>query len=133
MLNLITDNLDVWASAELPAKTGGRGRPASSSKSPHGIQKLRELILELAVRGKLVLQAPDDEPAFELMKKIAAEKKRLFKEGKIHSLKALPEIGSDEISFELPEGWEWVRFGEIAQHNSGKTLDGGRNSGELRE
>ena len=130
---LLTDQLDIWASAVLPAKTGSRGRAASSSKSPHGIQKLRELILELAVRGKLVPQNPSDEPAIELLKRIVAEKKRLLKEGKINSLKALPEIGSDEISFELPEGWEWVRFGEIAQHNSGKTLDGGRNSGELRE
>ena len=62
MLNLITDNLDVWASAELPAKTGGRGRAASNTKSPHGIQKLRELILELAVRGKLVPQNAEWKP-----------------------------------------------------------------------
>jgi type I restriction enzyme S subunit len=63
MLNLITDHLDVWASAELPAKPGSRGRSASNGKSPHGIQKLRELILELAVRGKLVPQDADWKPS----------------------------------------------------------------------
>jgi len=132
-LNIITDHLDIWTAAKTPKKAGGRGRGANTKKSPHGIKKLRELILELAVRGKLVPQDSNDEPASVLLEKIASEKERLIKEKKVKNQKALPKISSDEISFVLPKGWEWVRFGEIAQHNSGKTLDRGRNSGELRE
>ena len=82
------------------------------ASAPNGIQKLRGLILELAVRGKLVSQDPNDEPASELLKRIRAEKERLVAEGKIKREKALPAIG-EEKPFELPEGWEWVRFGEI--------------------
>jgi type I restriction enzyme S subunit len=129
MLNLITDHLDVWASAELPVKTGGRGRAASSTKSPHGIQKLRALILKLAVRGKLVAQDTNDEPASDLLKRIQVEKAKLIAEGKIKKDKTLPPIAEGEKPYELPKGWEWVRFGNIAQHNSGKTLDSGRNAG----
>ena len=121
MLNLITDHLDVWASAELPAKTGGIGRAASNGKSPHGIQKLRELILELAVRGKLVPQDANDEPASELLKKIAKEKVRLSKLGLIKNKKAPPEIQNEEEPFDLPEGWEWARFPSVCDYMPGKT------------
>jgi len=99
--------------------------------APNGIKKLRELILELAVRGKLVAQDSSDEPASELLKRVAVEKKRLVKDGKSNALKPLAEI--EEEPFELPDGWEWVRFGEIVQHNSGKTLDSGRNTGHPRD
>ena len=62
-MNVITDNLSLWASAEVPRSTGGRGRSSNSSKSPYGIQKLRELILDLAIRGKLTPQLSNEEPA----------------------------------------------------------------------
>src|SRR5690606_6084577 len=78
------------------------------------INKLRELILELAVRGKLVPQNPDDEPASELLKRIEAEKARLVKEGKIKKQKPLPPVSDDEKPFELPQGWEWVRLDNLA-------------------
>lgn len=110
----------------------GRGN-GSANSSLYGIKKLRELILELAVRGKLVPQDPNDELASLLLEKIAKEKARLIKEGKIKKQEPLPEISDEEKPFELPQGWKWVRLGGIAQHNSGKTLDGGRNSGSLRE
>lgn len=93
--------------------------------APEGVKRLRELILELAVRGKLVSQDPTDEPASELLKRIRAENAKKDR--------SAPEIGEDERPFELPGGWEWVRFGEIAQHNSGKTLDKARNSGVPRD
>ena len=74
---LITDHLDLWTAALKRKSSAGRG--SSSKVELYGIKKLRELILELAVRGLLVPQDPNDEPASELLKKIAAEKVRLVK------------------------------------------------------
>ncbi|MDP3279468.1 MAG: restriction endonuclease subunit S, partial [Nitrosomonas sp.] len=74
------------------------------------VTELRKAILQLAVMGKLVPQDPNDPPASELLKDIEAEKKRLVKEGKIKALKPLAEIKPEEAPYELPEGWEWVRF-----------------------
>jgi type I restriction enzyme S subunit len=121
MPNVITDNIDVWTSANIPKSNGGRGRGArSSNQSPHGIKKLRELILELAVRGKLVPQDKKDEPASVLLQKIAKEKSRLIKEGKIKKQKPMPEITDDENSFDLPVGWVWVRNGSLFKLRKGK-------------
>jgi len=107
--NLITDHLDLWTAAVRPKSSAGRGN--NSKLELTGIKKLRELILELAVRGKLVPQEPSDEPASVLLERIAAEKARLVKEGKIKKPKALPEIGEEDKPFELPEGWEWAKLG----------------------
>lgn len=100
--------------------------------APNGVRKLRELILQLAVQGKLVPQDPKDEPASGLLERIEAEKARLVKEKIIRKTKIEP-ITPEDKSFELPPTWEWVRFGSIAQHNAGKTLDKGRNKGQLRD
>ncbi|MDD3082711.1 MAG: restriction endonuclease subunit S, partial [Desulfobacterales bacterium] len=114
MVNLITEHIDIWSAAQTP-KSNGAGRGNGSARhSLHGIKKLRELILELAVRGKLVPQDPNDPPASDLLEKIAREKARLFKEGKINKQKPLPEISEDEKPFELPEGWEWARLGDLS-------------------
>ena len=102
---LITDNLDIWASAIKAKSSVGRG--SSKKIDLYGIKKLRELILELAVRGLLVPQDPKDEPASALLKKIAAEKAKLIKEGKIKKQKPLSTIKDEEKPFELPKGWEW--------------------------
>lgn len=83
------------------------------ASAPGGVTRLRELILTLAVQGKLVPQDPKDEPACELLKKIRAEKTRLIAEGKIKRDKPLAELRDDEKPFELPKGWEWVRLPEI--------------------
>ncbi|HEY5141839.1 MAG TPA: restriction endonuclease subunit S [Methylococcales bacterium] len=82
--------------------------------APDGIKKLRELILTLAMQGKLVPQDLNDQPASELLKEIEAEKKRLVKEGKMKQPKLLPEIKLEEVPYELPEGWEWVRLGAVS-------------------
>ena len=74
--------------------------------APNGVQKLRELILQLAVRGKLVPQNPNDEPASVLLEKIKAEKERLSKEGKVRKTEPLPPVEADKIPFELPKEWE---------------------------
>ncbi|MEN4240488.1 restriction endonuclease subunit S [Serratia marcescens] len=114
---LITDNIDIWSSALQTRSTAGRG--SNGKIDLYGIRKLRELILELAVRGKLVPQDPNDEPASELLKRIAAEKAELVKQGKIKKQKPLPEISEEEKPFELPVGWEWVRFGDISEIERG--------------
>ena len=116
---LITENLNIWTAAI--KKRGSQGRGSSKKIELHGIKKLRELILELAVRGLLVPQNPNDEPASVLLEKIASEKEQLLKDGKIKKQKALPEIGEDEKAFELPKGWEWGRFDHIGSTNIGLT------------
>jgi type I restriction enzyme S subunit len=83
------------------------------AEAPDGIARLRELILQLAVRGKLVPQDPNDEPARLLLERIAAEKARLVKEGKIPKPKSLPLVDEDEVLFEVPEGWTLIPFGEV--------------------
>ncbi|QPF28340.1 restriction endonuclease subunit S [Klebsiella sp. BDA134-6] len=108
---LIVDHIDTWTTALQTRSTAGRG--SSGKIDLYGIKKLRELILELAVRGKLVPQDPNDEPASELLKRIAAEKAELVKQGKIKKQKPLPEISGEEKPFELPIGWEWARLVEI--------------------
>jgi len=126
MVNLITEHLNAWTAAQTP-KTSGAGRSnGSGNHSLYGIKKLRELILELAVRGKLVPQDPNDEPAAVLLKKIAAEKARLVKEGKIKKQAPLPEIGEDEKPFDQPERWEWVRLHDLGEWGAGATPLRGR-------
>ena len=80
-----------------------------------GVARLRELILTLAVQGKLVPQDPADEPAGELLTKIRAEKDRLIAEGKIKRDKPLAAIAEEEKPFALPVGWEWVRLGALTE------------------
>uniref|UniRef100_UPI00165EB34F restriction endonuclease subunit S n=1 Tax=Serratia bockelmannii TaxID=2703793 RepID=UPI00165EB34F len=116
---LITDHIDIWSSALQTRSTAGRG--SNGKIDLYGIKKLRELILELAVRGKLVPQDPNDEPASELLKRIAAEKAELVKQGKIKKQKPLPEISEDERPFELPVGWEWVTLATIGEIVGGGT------------
>lgn len=95
--------------------------------APGGIAKLRELILTLAVQGKLVPQNPADEPAGVLLKKIRAEKDRLVAEGKIKRDKPLAGIAEEEKPFALPQGWEWVRLSALLQKiGAGSTPLGGR-------
>ncbi len=76
-------------------------------------QALREKILDLAMRGKLVKQDPNDEPASVLLEKIKAEKAELVKAGKIKKSRALPEITDEEKPFDIPDSWKWVRLGDV--------------------
>ncbi|EJT7491337.1 restriction endonuclease subunit S [Escherichia coli] len=123
---LIVDHMETWTSALQTRSTAGRG--SSGKIDLYGIKKLRELILELAVRGKLVPQDPNDEPASELLKRIAAEKAELVKQGKIKKQKPLPEISEEEKPFELPQGWEWVRLGDFTNIIRGITFPGNEKS-----
>jgi type I restriction enzyme S subunit len=101
---MLLSNLDVLATA------------------PGGVAKLRELILTLAVRGKLVPQDSGDEPASELLRRIRVEKDRLVAKGLIKRDKPQTEIAVDEQPFELPRTWAWQHFGDVAQVTSGVTL-----------
>ncbi|EPH6092223.1 restriction endonuclease subunit S [Escherichia coli] len=123
---LIVDHMETWTSALQTRSTAGRG--SSGKIDLYGIKKLRELILELAVRGKLVPQDPNDEPASELLKRIAAEKAELVKQGKIKKQKPLPEISEEEKPFELPQGWEWGRLGDFTNIIRGITFPGNEKS-----
>jgi type I restriction enzyme S subunit len=110
MTALLTDNLPLLAGA------------------PNGIKKLRELILELAVRGKLLEQSSSDEPASELLKNIAIEKALLIENKTLRKGKPLPNIEQDEMQFKLPVGWEWVRLGQIGDWGAGATPARGNSS-----
>jgi type I restriction enzyme S subunit len=83
--------------------------------APDAVPRLRRFVLNLAVCGKLVSQDPNDEPASELLKRIAVEKARLVKTGAIGREKPPPPVASDETPFELPEGWVWARLGSLSQ------------------
>ena len=84
-------------------------------------KQIRQTILDLAIRGELVPQDPTDEPASVLLERIRAEKEQLIKDKKLKRDKKDNEP-IDEAPFELPEGWEWCRLGEICEIKGGKRL-----------
>ena len=129
MQRLLTEHMAIWTAADTEKKSG-RGRASGNAGSVYGIKKLRVLILELAVRGKLVPQDANDEPASELLKRIQAEKATLVAEGKIKKDKPLASIVEDEKPFELPQGWEWARLQDVydvrdGTHNTPKYQESG--------
>ena len=85
-------------------------------------QQLKNAILQEAIEGRLVPQDPNDEPASALLERIRKEKEQLVKEGKLKKkdLEVKP-ISEDEIPFEIPESWEWVRVGDISESYIGLT------------
>ena len=89
-------------------------------------QELKSSILQLAIQGRLVEQRPEEGTGEELYQQIQAEKKRLIQEGKIKKEKPLPEIAEDEVPFDIPEGWKWVRLGDVASVLGGKRIPAGR-------
>ena len=97
--------------------------------APGSVVKLREMILQMAVQGKLVAQDPDDPPASGLLEEIKAEKGRLVREGKIKAQKPLPPVKKEEVPYEVPGGWEWVRLGEIGEINPRNIFDDEKNAG----
>jgi len=118
---LITDNIDVWTNAIKKRNATGRG--SSKKIELTGIKKLRELILELAVRGKLVPQDASDEPASVLLEKIAEEKAQLIADKKIKKQKPFPAITEQEKQFECSSTWQAVRLGEIGNIFNGNSVN----------
>lgn len=86
-------------------------------------QKLKSSILQTAIQGKLVEQRPEEGTADELYQQIHAEKQRLIKAGTIKKEKPLSEIAEDEMPFDIPENWKWVRVGSITTLNPKNDLD----------
>ena len=82
-------------------------------------KRLRQRVLDLAIHGKLVPQNPQDEPASELLKRIAEEKERLIKDGKIKKSKKKANEDIDEVPFEVPQGWVWCRLDDLASYKKG--------------
>jgi len=82
--------------------------------APDAVSRLRRFVLDLAVRGKLVEQDPTDEPASELLKRIAAEKARLVKAGEIKRPKPVDPVAIGDMAFPPPPGWTWTRLADIA-------------------
>ena len=110
---------------------------------------LKKSILQEAVQGKLVPQDPADEPASILLERIRAEKEQLIKAGKIkrdkhesvifrrdnshyEKLDEIERCIDDELPFEIPESWKWVRLGSVFQHNTGKALNAANRSGKKK-
>ena len=113
---------------------------------------LKKAVLQEAIQGKLVPQDPNDEPASVLLERIREDKQRLLKEGKLKKKditdsiifkgednKYFEKIGKeiicidDDIPFDIPISWEWVRLGNLFQHNTGKALNGSNQKGTLYE
>jgi len=94
------------------------------AEAPGGVKKLRELILQLAVQGKLVPQDPKDEPASALLEKIQTEKERLIEEGKIKRQKLLEMKNISKISFEIPLQWEWTTLSAVGIINPRNIVEG---------
>ncbi|WP_271593235.1 restriction endonuclease subunit S [Bradyrhizobium sp. CCBAU 65884] len=92
--------------------------------APDAIARLRGFILDLAIRGKLVPQNAVDEPASELLLRIAEEKSRLVKANKIRKFSEPVAVASDEQPFDIPRAWQWVRLGDIVT----KLTDGTHHS-----
>ncbi|ECV5256305.1 restriction endonuclease subunit S [Salmonella enterica subsp. houtenae] len=116
---LIVDHIDTWTTARQTRSTAGRG--SSGKIDLYGIKKLRELILELAVRGKLVPQDSNDEPASELLRGMKKQQEDLIKEKKIKKPKKLPPIDEILESISIPQGWELCYLNDIGDWGAGAT------------
>ncbi len=105
----------------------------SLTTRPDQIKAFRQTILNLAVRGKLVPQDPNDEPASELLKRIAKNRVALEKNGSLKKSKPLPTVDAADSPFDLPGGWAWVRFPEVGLFGRGKSKHRPRNDPALYE
>ena len=126
----------------------GKTQVALDKLNTEIFEKLKKSVIQEAIQGKLVPQDPNDEPASVLLERIKEEKAKLFKECKLKKKdlvdsvifkgddnKYYEKIGSqvacidDEIPFEIPDSWAWIRLGNIFQHNTGKALNGSNQKG----
>ena len=97
-----------------------------NSRFPVDMQKS---VLNLAIQGKLVPQRPEEGTGEDLFRQIQAEKQALIQSGKIKKEKPLPEITEDELPFDIPDSWKWVRLRDISSMCLGKMLDRQKNTG----
>lgn len=111
---LVADNLDIWTGAI--ERKSGAGRGGNGKRiSLYGIERLRALVLDLAVRGKLVPQEVGDEPAWDQLANIRTSKPKYIKDHGLPKARVSTDP-IDQVPFALPEGWAWSRLGEIAAY-----------------
>ncbi|MCK5858017.1 MAG: restriction endonuclease subunit S [Abyssibacter sp.] len=123
---VITEHMDLWTGAV--TQKSGSGRGSRSKRELTGIKKLRELILELAVRGKLVRQDLNEEPASQLLKRIADLKVERQRVAGSRKSKSLPEVSPEEVPFELPHNWAHARLGSLVDIVRGITFPASEKS-----
>ncbi len=90
--------------------------------APHAVVKMRQLVRALAVRGKLVPQNANDEPALAFLHQICTHKAALAKDGKLRGDNKVRPMPHEESDYELPVNWSWVRFGEIMVNRDGERI-----------
>lgn len=117
--SIITKKLDVWTSAIKTKTAAGRG--SSNKLELYGIKKLRELILELAVQGKLVAQNKNDKPAIQFLKDLEIAKVKLIEQGSLKKVKPLALVDEVELPFSIPKSWHWERLGNLGNTQTGST------------
>ena len=112
----------------------GKAQDALNKLNTELPERLKKSILQEAIEGRLVPQDPNDEPASVLLAKIRQEKEQLVKAGKLKKKDLVADpISEDEIPFDIPNSWEWVRIGHLFNHSSGKQLSAADTEGTLRE
>lgn len=121
MQELITRNLDLWTSAVQIKSTAGRGN--SGDMEAYGIQKLRSLVLDLAVSGRLTSHDPNDEPAQSLVDKIEKRKLELIKHGLLKKQAQLPPIAENDVAILLPESWTVTRLGDVTNYGQTEKVE----------
>jgi len=102
------------------------------AEAPDGMTRLRELVLQLAVRGKLVPQDPEDEPARVLLENVHQQRAALVKAKQIRKSRPQPPVPSETEPWVVPDTWAWTRFGTVTYSRLGKMLDKSKNTGQLR-
>ena len=119
---LISEHINTWITAELDKKSG-RGRSSVSSLKVYGVQKLRELILDLAISGKLIVEKDTDNLEINFLKNIEKEINKLTKKGLLAKRKPLTPIRENEKFFKLPQSWEWIRLGKTGKIFNGNSIN----------
>jgi type I restriction enzyme S subunit len=118
MVDTILGSIDIWLDAH-GIKSRTRVKSVENI-SLEGVARLREVILDLAMRGRLVPQNQHDEPARDLLIKIQKEKEQLVKEGKLRKLDRIGSIDKKDQPYEIPKGWTWVRNSHLFSLRKGK-------------
>ena len=116
---LVANNLEIWTGATI--RKSGAGRGGGKRISLYGIERLRALILDLAVRGKLVPQEAGDEPASELLKRIAKAKAEMIRDGIIRKPREPDGKATLKQPFSIPESWRWITLDQAGAIVGGGT------------
>ena len=121
--SLVSDNLDIWTTAV--ERKSGAGRGGNKRLSLYGVERLRALISDLAVRGKLVSQDAGGEPVAELLQRIKKAKVQRIRDGEMRKPRDLDSGVSVKAPFAIPDTWQWVRLDEIGAIVGGGTPPAG--------